>query len=321
VNAGQNALGEKRYWTRLVLASGLGGFVLFYLVFNLTVKGGKVQMPDLKGLPKGAAEAKLSGLGLKVSVREERFSSGAGYGAVLEQDIEPGATIKRGRSVELILSKGTKLVNVPQLTGLTSARQAKLLLEQNGLSEGIEADVEDESPKDTVLAQAPEAGVEVARGAAVSLLISLGPRKQAWVMPDLEGLDLGAVRTKVRKMGLVLRHVTEKEVPGVSPGSVASQSLEAGSRVEEGAELNLVAAAGSASLEGARLAEISYDLGEEGVTERRVMITVTDSLGERTVLNRMASPGETLKAEARVHGKASYRVNVAGTDVEEKEIP
>jgi beta-lactam-binding protein with PASTA domain len=314
-------MNERRYWLRLGAACFMGGMLLFYLVLNITVKGGRVNMPDLKGLSRSAAEYKLKGLGLHMVVKEERFSSESPYATVLEQDIEAASTIKRGRTVELILSKGTKIVNVPQLAAMTSSRQARLLLEQNGLELAQEDHVVDEAPKDTVLAQAPEAGVEVARGAKVSLLSSLGPPKNAWVMPDFVGGDAAAARAAAQAMGLVLRKVTEKEVKGLAPGKVASQSLSPGARTEEGAELALVVSQGGDSGAPARLAEISYDLPEDGVTERRVLITVTDSLGQRAVYNRMVKPGENVKVEARIHGPASYSVSLGGQVVEGKELP
>jgi len=312
---------ERRYWARLALFCGLGGLLLFYLVLNLTVKGGKVSMPDLKGMGRAAAEYKLRGLGLHMGVREERFSTGAPYGAVLEQDIEPGATIKRGRTVELILSKGTKLVAMPQLAGLPTLRQGRLLLEQNGLEPGVEDWIDSELPQGTVLAQTPEAGAEIPRGTRVSLLCSLGPRKASWVMPSLLGSGALLARSVAARMGLVLRKVVEKELPGLAPGSVAAQSLSPGARVEEGSELNLVLASGNSELEGARLAEILFDVPEDGVTERRVLITVSDGMGVRAVYNRMVRPGDSVKLQVRVHGAASYSVSLAGSPVESKEIP
>lgn len=314
-------MSERRYWLRLGAFCFVGGGLLFYLVMTLTVKGGKVSMPELKGASRAAAEFKLKGLGLRMAVREERFSAASPYGTVLEQDIEPGATIKRGRSVEVILSKGTKIVNVPALAGLPSSRQARLLLEQNGLELALEDQVHDESPKDTVLAQSPDAGVEVPRGARISLLSSLGPEAGAWVMPDFRGKDAGLARQASQKMGLILRRVTEKEIKGAAPGSVIQQSLSPGAKVSEGEDLALVVASGSADGAGARLAEIAYELPEDGVTERRVQITVSDALGQRVVYSHMVKPGATVKLEARVHGKASYRVSLSGETAEEKEIP
>jgi len=312
---------EDRYWLRLIGACFFGGLLLFYLVLNITVKGGKVTMPDLKGLSRSAAEYKLKSLGLRMTVREERFSSEAPYGSVLEQDIEAGAAIKRDRDVELILSKGSKIVNVPQLAGLPSSLQAKLLLEQNGLELAAEDSVYDPSPKDTVLAQAPEAGAEVARGDQVSLLSSLGPAQNAWVMPDFRGGDASIARAEAQKMGLVLRNVTEKKIPSAVPGSVAAQSLSPGARVEEGTELSLVVVSGNENDSGARLADLSFDVPEDGVAERRVIITITDDSGEHAVFNRMVRPAENIRVQPRVHGKAKYCVSLAGEVVEQKEIP
>jgi beta-lactam-binding protein with PASTA domain len=313
-------MNETRYWIKLLAASGLAGILVFYFFLNLAVKGGKVLMPDLRGINRQAAQHRLDTLGLNLVVREERFSPEA-YGAVLEQDIEPGATIKRGRSVELILSKGTKIVAVPSLKGMASLRQAALLLEQNGLEPGIQDQVHDALPKDTVLAQAPEPGTDVARGSTVSLLASLGPAPKAWVMPDLTKLDAAAARNLARAMGLILRKVTEKNLPAAAPGAVLAQSLSAGARVEEQSELNLVVASGVASVETARLVNIQYEVPDDVYAERRVLVTVIDSLGQRAVYNAMAKPADSIKVEARVHGKASYRVKLAGEDVEEKELP
>jgi hypothetical protein len=118
-----------------------------------------------------------------------------------------------------------------------------------------------------------------------------------------------------------LRRVTEKEIKDVPPGRVAAQSLSPGARTEEGTELALVVSQGGDAGAPARLAEIDYDLPEDGVTERRVLITVTDTLGQRAVYNRMVKPGESIKLEARVHGAASYSVSLGGEVAEEKEIP
>lgn len=314
-------MSEGRYWLRLLAVCFFGGGLLFYTVLNLTVRGGKVTLPDLKGLSKTAASRRLEGLGLKMAVREERFDSRTPYGVVLDQDIDPGTTLKSGRTVELTLSMGTKVASVPELRGTLSLRQATLLLDQNGLVQGVVDAISNTLPRDTVLAQSPEPGIEVPRGAAVSLLISSGPELKSWVMPDFKGDPVSKARSFLKAMGLVLRRVTEKKLPGVAPGTVASQSLSAGAKVEEGLEVALVVAEGAAELEAPRLAAIEYLVPEEGFVERRVRILVTDSQGERTVFNAMAKPGEAVRVEPRVRGKASYRVNLAGQLLEEVEIP
>ena len=219
----------------LAVLAALLGAASFYGVMGLSVKGGTVTMPELKGLPKAAAEIKLQSLGLDMQVREERYDPSAPFGAVLEQSLEAGASLKRGRTIAVVLSIGQKILKVPQLVGSASSRQARLLLEQNGLSAGRLAWASDPlAPRDTVLAQSPEAGIEASRGQAVSLLVSAGPREVARSMPDLRGRSLDEARAIAQRAGLVLRKVAEApSLPvGAVAGSVLSQSLTPAARVK-----------------------------------------------------------------------------------------
>jgi beta-lactam-binding protein with PASTA domain len=311
---------ELRFWAQLLLLGIVAGSAVFYTVVNLSVKGGSVTMPDLKGLPKAAADAKLQGLGLSMQVREERFNNAAAYSAVLEQNIEAGATIKRGRVIAVVVSLGSQHLTVPQFVGMPSARQARLLLEQNGLFQGVLDYLPSELPRETVLAQSPEGGQAVARGDSVALLVSSGPPLPARLMPDLRGQSLDNARSLAGRMGLVLRRVVEVAAGG-PPGSVLAQSLTPSARVEAGQELALTVVPGGENASGARLVPVSYDLDESGVQERRVRLTVRDSRGERIVHNAMEQPGAHIAKEIKVYGPAKLSVAVGGQLVEEKDLP
>ena len=320
-------MSEARFWLRIALLSFVAGGVVFYGVMTVSLRGGNVTMPDLKGLPKAGADSMLQGLGLQMQVREERYSNTSAYSAVLEQSVEPGATIKRGRVIAVVVSLGSQTLEVPQMQGMPSARQARLLLEQNGLVLGSEDYVASEEPRDTVLAQAPESGQSVARGDQVSLLVSSGPVVPARVMPDLSGQSLDKARELATRMGLVLRRVIEAAPSASSglalalaPGSVMAQSLTASARVESGQDLILTVIPGGDSLAGARLASFSYELPEDGVQEHRVLITVTDSHGQRLVHSAMEQPGATVSKEIRVYGPAKLSINVGGQVVEERDL-
>ena len=288
---------------------------------TIFVRGGTVSVPDLKGTSQAVARHKLRAQGLEMQVREERWSNSVPYGVVIEQGTDAGVTLKRGRSIAAVISLGTRSVAVPQLGGMASARQARLLLEQNGLGQGVLDEVHSGLPQGTVLAQSPESGVEVSRGDAISLLVSKGPRPVARVMPNLKGSTLEEARTLVRQAGLVLRHVTEVPGKGLTAGTVLSQSLPAGMPAVEGEDIALNVAQGAESLVSARLAILEFTLPAEGVQERRVTIRVTDARGEKLVHNAMEKPGKKLKMDVRVSGPASYRVEVSGQVAEEKEIP
>jgi serine/threonine-protein kinase len=314
---------ELLFWGRLLALGVLLALVGFWTVMNLSVKGGTVTMPSLKGLPKAAAELKLSQLGLKLQVREERYSSEP-FGTILEQSLEPGAKLKRGRTIAVVLSMGAKILQVPAVLGSSSSRQARLLLEQGGLAVGRIARVFDpDVPRDSVMAQSPEAGSAARRGEHVSLLVSAGPREVARVMPDLRGRSLREARALVERMGLVLTRVeTADPVPaGAAPGSVVFQSLSPSTRVLAGWLLTLRVAPGGAAAVPARLARLDFQMPADTTVERRLRIVVRDELGERVLHNAMEKPGASLRKEFRVYGTATAEISVNNAVVEKRDIP
>ena len=147
-------MSEAKFWLRVAALAALAGFLAFALVLRVSVKGGSVKMPDLKGLTQQAAEVKLHNMGLEMQVREERYSD-APYGAVLEQSLEPGAVLKRGRTIAVVVGIGNKVLAVPSVLGVPSSRQARLLLEQNGMALGRSAFIYSPDPADTVPSTRP----------------------------------------------------------------------------------------------------------------------------------------------------------------------
>ncbi|HXB97081.1 MAG TPA: PASTA domain-containing protein [bacterium] len=314
-------MSEAKFWLRVAALAALSGFLAFALVLRVSVKGGSVKMPDLKGMTQQAAAVKLHNLGLDMQVREERYSD-APYGAVLEQSLEPDAVLKRGRTIAVVVSIGNKVLAVPSVVGVPSSRQARLLLEQNGLALGRTATIYAADPADTVLAQSPEPGSQAMRGEGVSLLISGGPAPVQRLMPDLRGRSLDDARTLVTRVGLVLRRVSETAQAGDAvPGSVVDQSLTPSTRVDAGTELYLSVAPGGSAQVPARLATLEVSLPEDGVQERRLKVQVKDSLGQRVVYNRMEQPGANVSMDVKVHGPASAEISIGGEVVETRVIP
>ncbi|MGH7442101.1 MAG: PASTA domain-containing protein, partial [bacterium] len=237
---------ELFFWLKLLGLGALLGGTAFFGVMRVSLRGGIVTMPDLRGMPMAMAEARLRGLGLDMQVGEKRYSGAEPYGAVIAQNFESGSALKRGRTVSVVVSLGDKVLSIPQLVGSASARQAELILEQNGLTVGREDLIPDEQPDGTVLAQSPEAGQQVDRGQGVGLLVSSGPAALSRLMPDLRGSSLAAARSLVGRMGLVLRQVLQGSAQGAMPGSVLTQNLGPDTRVAEGSQLDLTVAPGGA---------------------------------------------------------------------------
>ena len=155
---------------------------------TITVKVSKgsesVTVPNLVGMTKDAAAAKLAGLGLNGSATSN-YSDTVPEGQVISQNPYYGTKVEAGSTVTYVVSKGMQNVTVPSINGSTEA-DAKAALKAAGLSGAALGYVNDSQPAGTVIKQNPAAGQEIAPGSSVNYYLSLGPKE-----PDQGGDDSG----------------------------------------------------------------------------------------------------------------------------------
>lgn len=239
---------RERLKTLAALAGGVAfGFVLVVLVINAVIgflvgHGEAIEVPDLAGLGLRDAQARLAPLGLGLTVKSERPSSLFPAGCVASQNPKPTARVKPGRRIEVIVSTGIDAVAVPSVGGVT-LREAGFRLLEEGLEAGDTVRIPSEdAPAERVLATSPGAGTRVARGERVALLVSQGPPRAAFLMPDLTGLQLDDVAALLRDAGFAVGEVRMEKDRRVRKGTVVVQRPGPGSRVLEGDAVDLVVA-------------------------------------------------------------------------------
>ncbi len=134
-----------------------------------------VAVPDVLGLTRTEAEAKLLAAGLAVGVVSESTSEKVPAGRVMLQNPEAGAHVQPGSQVSFVLSLGLPKVRVPDVVGLArseaESRLANANLTVGQVTETHHATV----PTGHVISQDPVAGSAVPAGTAVILAVSLGP--------------------------------------------------------------------------------------------------------------------------------------------------
>ena len=143
------------------------------LVTIYVSKGGEeLTMPDLQGLSKSEAEAKLQKMGLKLGTVYEK-NSDEEAGTVISQDPKAGSKISKGQEVDIIVSKGpkTKKVSVPSVTGAT-LENAQNALSSRGLHVGSVTKQQSSQTAGTVISQSVAGGSEVEAGTTVDLVIA-----------------------------------------------------------------------------------------------------------------------------------------------------
>jgi eukaryotic-like serine/threonine-protein kinase len=136
---------------------------------------------------------------------------------------------------------------VPVVAG-RSVAEATAVLQRAGLSvAGQRGQHDDSAPVGKVLATDPTAGTSVTEQTRVILVVSAGP--DTVVMPDVEGLSLGAATQALGSAGLVVGAVAHSDGPKAKD-TVLSASLTAGSDAVRGASVDLTVASGSQEVPG-----------------------------------------------------------------------
>ena len=212
-----------------------------YFTLSLVIKSeDTVVVPDFIGKDVVYVLEILTELGLNTKVRGSEYSVDIPKHHVIYQEPEPGAEIKKGRDVRILISKGTETVPVPNLIGL-SQRQAGIIFDENDLCPGQMASTPNAVfEKDMVIAQVPAPGRLVRRGECIDLLVSTGMRPAVFKMPVITGLTLEEALVKIEQNKLIHGAIRTEQVTGKPARSIVDQDPPAGHRIAANTAVDLV---------------------------------------------------------------------------------
>lgn len=168
-SAGANAVSVIDTATN-TLTSTIGGLNLPQSVSTGPLPPG-VLVPSVVGDTQTVATAAIAGAGLVVGMVTQQANSSIAPGSVISQVPAAGAFVGANALVGMVVSSG---VAVPNVTGQTQA-QASTAISSAGLVLGtVTQQVSSTVPSGSVISQSPDAGVNVAGGVAVNLVVSSG---------------------------------------------------------------------------------------------------------------------------------------------------
>lgn len=198
-----------------------------------------VNTPKITGLDLESAREKLFGVGLLTEIKSRVYSDNVNEGAVISQEPQPGEHVKKGRRISIVLSKGAEIAVVPQISEMTE-RQARSELKKSGFSIGTVKKVYSEVvPTDVVIDINPESGMTISRETAIDLIVSRGPRPTHTEMPNIIGEDIVSARQKLEESGLSTGNISYIDNATLSPGTVMSQSVPPGTKVQLDTKIDL----------------------------------------------------------------------------------
>ncbi len=155
------------------------GYVISSAFLNIYTKHrNEIVVPDLVNKDYKNAKHELYKKGLYIDKVGERNSNEILKGSIILQEPKAEAVVKKGYTIDVIVSKGPELIQVPELDNLNKA-EAKIRLLNNGLEMGkVDYSFSDAIKRGKIIYSQPISGVKIPKFSKVDIVVSLGKVSQ-----------------------------------------------------------------------------------------------------------------------------------------------
>ena len=205
----------------------------------------KYTVDNYMGMSLSAAREKIDGK-FKIKVEEE-YSADYAKGLVIRQDPESDTELEEGKTLTLVVSKGTRTEDKVSVPGVVGKREssAKSELEAAGLKVSVKTKYSTDVAKGKVISQSPGSGNQVTKNSTVVITVSQGEKPETMVrVPNLRYCTESEARSELKNSNLVLGSVLTEYSDSVEKGLVIRQTVSSGSKVKEGTAVGIYVSLG-----------------------------------------------------------------------------
>jgi serine/threonine protein kinase len=195
-----------------------------------------VRVPNLIGLTEKQARTEIGNAGLAVGDVEYRDNEDVPRNQVFEQDPNRDTYVDPGTAVDLVVSSGKPLAEVPFVVNLQKQAAGREITAR-GLQPRFE-ERESDAPAGQVLETDPAGGEQVPEGSVVTIFYSDGPEE----IPDVVGLQQEDAERMIKDAGFT-PEVVETTDTTEPRGTVVRQIPKAGDEAPEGSTVTIVVSA------------------------------------------------------------------------------
>ena len=201
-------------------------------------------VPDVSGMTRPNAQKSLQDGGFILGAVTEAFSDTVKSGTVISQSPEPNASALKGSAVNLVLSKGPDLVQVPNVIGMLEADAFKTLEKAGFSPQALPSEFNKDVPANTVYKQTPDGKTKAVKGSVVSYVVSRGA--ELVVVPDVTGKKQSTAKTTLQNAGFNVA-VKEDNSDTVAVGKIISQNPPGAVSVTKGSTVTITVSKGPAT--------------------------------------------------------------------------
>ena len=297
------------------------GAIVGILVYNNSKKQAEenkeIEVPNLVGRVYDEVVEEYSKQGIEIIKDKVEYSSEQPEGSVISQTPEKGTKTK-DKKIKVVVSKGQKMVEVPDVTGKDIKVATYELEDTLGFKIEREDVVSEKVASGIIISQDAKKGETLPYGSTIKLQVSKGDGKETVVVPNVLGKTESDAKSALEALGLTVS-VKYSEDKTKSNGVVIAQSYPQNQTLKQGTlveiTVNKILLTKTVTLD---LLELQGGTASSADTINVKVTASIDGGAYNTVYNQSVDPStKTLSVEINGYSNATLKVYLNSKQVKE----
>lgn len=297
------------------------GAIVGILVYNNSKKQAEenkeIEVPNLVGRVYDEVVEEYSKQGIEIIKDKVEYSSEQPEGAVISQTPEKGTKTK-DKKIKVVVSKGQKMVEVPDVTGKDIKVATYELEDTLGFKIEREDVVSEKVASGIIISQDAKKGETLPYGSTIKLQVSKGDGKETVVVPNVLGKTESDAKSALEALGLTVS-VKYSEDKTKSNGVVIAQSYPQNQTLKQGTlveiTVNKILLTKTVTLD---LLELQGGTASSADTINVKVTASIDGGAYNTVYNQSVDPStKTVSIEINGYSNATLKVYLNSKQVKE----
>lgn len=297
------------------------GAIVGILVYNNSKKQAEenkeIEVPNLVGRVYDEVVEEYSKQGIEIIKDKVEYSSEQPEGSVISQTPEKGTKTK-DKKIKVVVSKGQKMVEVPDVTGKDIKVATYELEDTLGFKIEREDVVSEKVASGIIISQDAKKGETLPYGSTIKLQVSKGDGKETVVVPNVLGKIESDAKSALEALGLTVS-VKYSEDKTKSNGVVIAQSYPQNQTLKQGTlveiTVNKILLTKTVTLD---LLELQGGTASSADTINVKVTASIDGGAYNTVYNQSVDPStKTVSVEINGYSNATLKVYLNSKQVKE----
>lgn len=297
------------------------GAIVGILVYNNSKKQAEenkeIEVPNLVGRVYDEVVEEYSKQGIEIIKDKVEYSSEQPEGSVISQTPEKGTKTK-DKKIKVVVSKGQKMVEVPDVTGKDIKVATYELEDTLGFKIEREDVVSEKVASGIIISQDAKKGETLPYGSTIKLQVSKGDGKETVVVPNVLGKTETDAKNALEALGLTVS-VKYSEDKTKSNGVVIAQSYPQNQTLKQGTlveiTVNKILLTKTVTLD---LLELQGGTASSADTINVKVTASIDGGAYNTVYNQSVDPStKTVSVEINGYSNATLKVYLNSKQVKE----